>query len=139
MNKIKNNIINNNFPDNNEYNKLMLGIIMVTDNHLNIFKSFLAFIITNAKANIKTVKTALELMGQVFKLIPRILGRCKVDQLNLVELMLTDQTACITACCTRLPAEACRICRITNRQLIGGDDFIAEHIGHRYLSGRDQI
>ncbi len=75
----------------------------------------------------------------LFKSRIRVFWLLDADNLYLVELMQTVETADILAVGPCLATEACRVGTVFLRELFAGDDDIAIDIGHRHLGGRDHV
>ena len=77
--------------------------------------------------------------SQLIQLSPGFLRFGELNQLDLVELMHTNQTTGITACSTSLCTEASAVCGIFQRQLVAGQDIVTMIVGYRYFSSRNQV
>ena len=79
------------------------------------------------------------IISQLIQLSPGFFRFGEFNQLNLVELMHTNQATGITACSTGFCTEASAVCGIFQRQLIAGQNIITMIVGYRNLCGRNQV
>ena len=61
------------------------------------------------------------------------------NHFHLVELMLADHAARVATVGTGFRAEARRMSRNLDRQLVGTQELAANHVGQGHFSGRDQV
>ena len=76
--------------------------------------------------------------GQRFELVVRLVGRAELDELDLVELVLTDEAADVGAVRTGFAAETRRVRRVAERELPAVENLLAVKVGQRHFRGRDQ-
>ena len=68
-----------------------------------------------------------------------MLGRGEAHDLDLVELVLTDQAAHVSTVRAGFAAKAGRVRRVTERQLRGVQDLVGVQVRDRDLGGRNQV
>ena len=85
------------------------------------------------------MQNLFSIVGQLVQLGPGFFRFGEFNQLNLVELMHTDQTTGITACSTGFCTEASAVCGIFQRQLVAGQNVVTMIVGYRNLRSRNQV
>ncbi len=81
----------------------------------------------------QALKDHLSMSQERFKLFIRIFRGCESDQLNLVELMLSDQPPRVLAVRAGFRPEARRVGRVEQGQVPLIQDFVLVNVGDRHL------
>jgi hypothetical protein len=68
-----------------------------------------------------------------------LIGRRELDQLHLVELVLSNQPADILAVRTGLAPETRRVGGVLDRQIAAVEDLAAMQVRQRHFGGRDEV
>ena len=84
------------------------------------------------------MQNGFRIVCQLFKLVIAFGGARKLDQLHLVELMLADKTARVSARAARFGAEACSVSAVFYRKVGFGKDFIPVQICYGNFGGGDE-
>ena len=79
------------------------------------------------------------IVGQAFEFFPGMIRMCEFYHFNLVELVLTDDTAGITTGRACFGTEAWAECAIFYRKVLFGEDFISVVVGYRHFSGWNEV
>src|SRR5690606_38154692 len=88
---------------------------------------------------LQLLKDALSVGRQGFQGLLRVLGTNQVDQLDFVELMLTDHAAHIPSIAAGFTTETRGMASIAGRQLSGVQNTVPGNVGDGYFRSRDQV
>ena len=82
---------------------------------------------------------ALDMVFHLFESGIGVLGLFDADNLDLVELMETVESADILAVGAGLATEACGVGAVLYREFVGGNDDVAVNVGDGNFGGRDEV
>ena len=93
----------------------------------------------DAIGKVEFLQNDLGVMRQLLQRLVRFLWMDDLNEFDLVELVLPDHAPSVFAVASRFGPEARRMGSEPYRQLVSGDNLVANEIGERDLSRGDQI